>query len=173
MVTVKCGYLLGPYGDEIMIPKDVPFDVRTQCPAPPEPADGSDPWCQEPKQPPPKGDLHIAVRYAEKKDRMVRVPAGGCSCDVDGCEFTRWTDWYDICVIDHCPDSHLNPPKWEDMFHGLAPDCAACPPEPWVVIARVAVDEAGKVTVNQCACRRQVASFAGFWWQCQNSTDHT
>jgi hypothetical protein len=173
MVTVKCGYLISPYGDEIMIPHDIPFDVRTQCAMPPDPPDGSDPWCQEPKQPPPAGDTFIAVRYKEKKDRLVRAPAGGCSCEVDGCEFTRWTDGYEICVIDHCPDSHINPPKFEDLFQGHAPDCAACPTEPWVVIAKVTVDDAGKVTVSQCACRRQIASLAGFWWACQNSDNNT
>jgi hypothetical protein len=170
MVTVKCGALISPEGDDITIPRDVGFDVRRQCTAPPETQDASDPWCKDPTPPPPKGALHIAVRYLQKKDRLVRVPAGGCSCDVDGCEFTRWTDWYEICVIDHCPDSHLNPPKFQDLFppHGAAPPCPPCPTEPWVVIAKVTVDDAGKVTVNQCACRRQVTSFAGLWWSCQN-----
>lgn len=168
-VTVKSGYLLGPYGDEIVIASDIDFDVRVRCATPfTDPTDGSDPDCPQPPQPPPSSEMHVAVRYQEKKDRMVRVPATGCSCDENGCEFSRWTDCYEICIIDHCPESHTNPPQFSQLFQGHAPDCPACPTEPWVVIATVQVDDVGKVTVDQCGCRRQVGSLAGFWWTCEN-----
>ena len=43
-----------------------------------------------------------------------------------------------------------------------------CPPEPWVVLACVKVDDEGNVTViNHCKCRRMVVSFADLWWRCE------
>jgi hypothetical protein len=167
MVIVKKGYVLGPYGDEICIEKDQCVDVRNLCQSsqPATPLDQG--CCTEAAQPlPPRSPLFVAIRYVENPARLVRVPLGGCGCEASSCEYTRYTDGYEICILDHCPDSHRNPPNLEQVIHGEAPDCPDCPNEPWVVLSQFAVDEKGAVTLQECACRRQAISFASFWWSC-------
>ena len=167
-VIVKAGFVLGPYGDEIFIESDQCVDVRKLC-VPPESQDDE---CQE-AQPAPvdTDDQWLAIRYVEKKTRLVKVPLGGCGCEDSSCEHTRFQDHYEICVIDHCPESHQNPPPPPMFGRGEgnnpeAPDCPECQEEPWVVLSGFTVDEAGKVTLSQCDCRRQVLAFGDFWWAC-------
>jgi hypothetical protein len=167
MVIVKKGYILGPYGDEICIEKDQCIDVRKLCQSsqPGTPLD--DGCCTEAAPPlPPGSALFVAIRYVENRTRLVRVPLGGCGCEASSCEYTRYTDGYEICVLDHCPDSHKHPPKLQQVIEGEPPDCPDCPTEPWVVLSQFTVDEKGKVALQECACRRQVISFANFWWSC-------
>jgi hypothetical protein len=170
-VIVKAGFVLGPYGDEIFIESDQCVDVRKRC-VPPESPDDEE--CLE-AQPAPADvdteDQWLAIRYLEKKTRLVKVPLGGCGCEDSSCEHTRFQDHYEICVIDHCPESHQNPPGRSSLGGGPgnsseAPDCPECQEEPWVVLSGFTVDEAGKVTLSQCDCRRQVLAFGDFWWAC-------
>lgn len=165
-VIVKSGYILGPYGDEISIEKDQCVDVRTKCvtgePHPPM----DDCGCTEAMPtPPPGATLFVAIRYVEHKTRLLRVPLGGCGCETSACEFSRYRDGYEICVLDHCPDSHKTPPPIG--FTGPPPACPECPTEPWVVLSAFTVNDSGAVTLQECACRRHVASFGNFWWKCQ------
>lgn len=165
-VAINPGYLITPCGDDICLEKQVCFDVRKLCEAP---STSTDPCgCQDTSTAPPtvSGTIYIAVRYKEVKSRPVSAPANGCSCNDSGCEFSRWCDAYEICTLTECPASHQNPPSFEQMFHGPAPDCPAKPADNWVVLGSVQVNGSA-VTVNGgCTCRRQVASFAGFWWTC-------
>ena len=169
-VIVKAGYVLGPYGDEIFIETDQCVDVRTRCVTPETPDDEE---CIEAQPAPPQGeteDQWLAIRYVEKKTRLVKVPLGGCGCEDSSCEHTRFQDYYEICVIDHCPDSHLNPPDLpkfgDEQSSPEAPDCPVCQEEPWVVLSAFTVDAEGTVTLSQCDCRRQVLAFGDFWWAC-------
>lgn len=171
-VVVQRGYILGPYGDEILIERDVCFDLRTRCAAGAsgdacgEPAD---PWCADTwPEPQPAGPRFVAVRYKEMMSRPVRLQPAGCGCDDAQCEYSRWRDGYEICVLDRCPDSHASPPAF-DTFGKPAhiPDCPDCPSEPWVVLATVVVNENGEVqSIDNCSCRRMVFSLAPFWWRC-------
>jgi len=169
-VIVKAGYVLGPYGDEIFIETDQCVDVRKRCVTPETPDDEE---CLEAHPAPTQGeaeDQWLAIRYVEKKTRLVKVPLGGCGCEDSSCEHTRFQDYYEICVIDHCPESHQNPPdppKFGDQqSKPEAPACPECQEEPWVVLSTFTVDAEGTVTLSQCACRRQVLTFADFWWTC-------
>jgi hypothetical protein len=168
-VIVKGGYVLGPYGDEIFIETDQCVDVRKRCVTPDTPDDEE---CIEAHPAPVQSDNDdqwLAIRYVEKKTRLVKVPLGGCGCDDSTCEHTRFQDCYEICVIDHCPESHTNPPPPPDLGgqqRPEAPDCPECQEEPWVVLSAFTVNEEGKVTLSQCACRRQVLAFGDFWWSC-------
>jgi hypothetical protein len=88
------------------------------------------------------------------------------------CEYSRWQDGYEICVLDGpCPASHLNPPSLDGIGKPHAiPDCPPCPTDPWVVLATVTVDAKGVVTnIDNCSCRRMVLSFAPYWWNCNDS----
>ncbi|XXT18838.1 hypothetical protein WME94_52285 [Sorangium sp. So ce429] len=170
MILVKSGYILGPYGDEIWIERDVCLDVRTRCFSAEFSEDPCDPCADDPSQQDlPEGTLHIAVRYQELKSRPVRVQPVGCGCDDSPCEYSRWRDGYEICVLDDCPESHTETPP--DFFPGGReadlPDLPPLPSDPWVVLGTVDVDAQGNVSnPRHCDCRRQVRSFAHFWWRC-------
>lgn len=177
-VIVKTGYVLGPYGDEIFIEADQCVDVRKRC-VMPEPQDDDE--CME-AQPSSRDEDEtagwIAIRYVENKTRPIRVPLGGCGCEDNACEFSRLTDDYQLCVIDHCPDSHMNPPmpmlmggRSADAMGDAPPQCPECETEPWVVLSAFTVDAAGKVELHECDCRRQAVSFSDYWWSC-NMMEH-
>ena len=168
-VRVSSGYILGPYGDEILIDREQIVDLRTcgQSGAAGEHGDPPDPWCADVYVQRDPGRLYVAVRYQEMKSRPVRVQPAGCGCDDTQCEYSRCRDGYEICVLTDCPPSHENPPAFDDLFRGALPDCPDCPTDPWVVLARVEVDANGTITeINNCACRRLVVSFASSWWKC-------
>ncbi|HJQ85651.1 MAG TPA: hypothetical protein VKA21_16300 [Candidatus Binatia bacterium] len=170
-VLVTAGYVLGPYGDEIVIERDRCFDLRVRCVtgSAEEPCgEAVDPWCSDvyvkPETPP---ELFVAVRYKQVMTRPVRVQPAGCGCDETQCEYSRWADGYEICVLDECRDRDATPPPVTDAAGGPNPDCPGCPEDPWVVLARVVVDEHGVVqTIDNCYCRRLVVSAARLWWRC-------
>ena len=174
-VRVEPGYILGPYGDEIIIDCARVFDVRTKgVLATTGEACGEvlDPWCAEVHTKCPPECVYIAVRYQEVRCRPVRVQPIGCGCDDTQCEYSRLRDGYEITALLDCPPSHkgspsipyLWPPVHEcpetgqkknkvathegqrDMTVCL-PDCPPCPSDPWVVLAKVCVDQAGEITL--------------------------
>lgn len=172
-VIVRPGYILGPYGDEIMIDCDRTLDLRTMCltgvtgdPC----VEPADPWCSEVFVKRERGPLYVAVKYKEIMARPVRVQPIGCGCDETQCEYSRVCDGYEVCVLTECPESHKNPPKLdlEELANkGSIPQCPPCPSEPWVVLAKVEVDENGMIKkIDNCECRRMVISFGHFWWKC-------
>jgi hypothetical protein len=180
-VVVEPGYILGPYGDEIVIDRKRVIPLRT---AGVSGATGDsnmetvDPWCSEVYVPRSlTGDLFVAVRYRECQARPVRVQPVGCSCEDNPCEYSRLQDGYEISVLDHCPEGEIPDPRsistTEEILSYLqsiglmsGPDipcttCLPCPPEPWVVLAKVTVDNDGVITqIDNCECRRRVISFA-------------
>jgi hypothetical protein len=184
-VTVQQGYILGPYGDEIVIDCARQYDLRTgstsgavgdPCLQPP------DPWCSDVYVPRDAKDcLYIAVRYREFLSRPVRVPLIGCGCEESQCEYSRVRDGYEISAIEECPASHRcnDPAKtptvprnafidWQARM-GFLRDCPSCPSEPWVVLARVCFESDGTITlIDNCDCRRIVVSFADYWWSCSD-----
>jgi hypothetical protein len=179
-VVVQKGYILGPYGDEIVIDHDLCFDLRTRCmvaasggDACSEVAGTVDPLCPDQEPAPRKANIpyYIAVRYKEMPSRPVRVQPVGCGCDDTQCEFSRWRDGYEICVLDHCPGSDTAPPELSRLARPQGiPDCPACPTDPWVVLAQVTADDKGNITkIDNCVCRRMVLSLAPFWWRCDEA----
>jgi hypothetical protein len=173
-VVIKPGYILGPYGDEIMIDCARCFDLRTRCitgMTGESCVERVDPWCSEVyRKPESSGELFVAVRYKEAMTRPVRVHPAGCGCDETQCDYSRWHDGYEICVLDKCPDSHLGDPPSFDLRRGDGvPACPECPSEPWVVLAKVKVDDNGIIdSIDHCHCRRTVISFAHYWWRCKS-----
>lgn len=161
MAIVKSGYILGPYGDEIYIETDQCVDVRVPCVPPPAGGNG----CQEAQLTlPSNATQYVAVQYKEIQTNLIRVPLGGCGCDDSACEYSRFRDGYQICILDHCPNTA--DPKPINLGTGVPPDCPPCPAEPWVVLAAFTVDANGVVTIQECNCRRQALGFGSFWWRC-------
>lgn len=169
-VQVQPGYILGPYGDEIVLDCNRTVDLRTNgvsgttgdpC------IDVPDPWCSQVTVPRTTGTLYIAIKYKQSMTRPVRVQPIGCGCDDNTCECSRWHDGYEIGILTCCPDASQKPPSRDNLFKGDVPTCPDCPPQPWVVLAAVQVESDGTISsIDNCACRRLVASLAGFWWQC-------
>lgn len=169
-VKVTPGYLLGPYGDDIVIGGEVTVDVRgggVTCTAGQEPAATGDPWCSRVCMPREPGPVVVAVRYRECLTRPVRVQPAGCGCSGEQCEYSRLRDGYEIGILDCCPESHRGEPPDIEPGEGPIPECPPCPDDPWVALAVVELDEDGIVgQPDNCKCRRLVVSLAPYWWRC-------
>ena len=189
-ITVKPGYVLGPYGDEIVIDCARTWDVRTGGPSGvtgEPPLDGPDPWCSVIVQE-QEGPVYIAVKYKEILTRPVRVAPVGCGCDENQCVYSRWRDGYELGALAEPPESHIPPPgsggsqQYATTSTGQSytetpaagssttcPQCAPCPSDPWVVLARVEfADDGTIVSISNCGYRRIVVSHASEWRTCQD-----
>jgi hypothetical protein len=172
-VIIRPGYILGPCGDEIVLDRDICFDVRTRCLT----AVTGDP-CEEVAsvsgcggsggRQVREGIWLIAVRYKEFPSSPVRVYQAGCGCDDAHCEYSRWRDGYEICVLPPpCPESHQNAPPISLPAPAPVTVCLQPPADPWVILARVVVTAQGVVSeIDNCGCRRVVLSAAPFWTRC-------
>ena len=174
MVTVTSGYVLGPYGDEIILDCCRAIDVRigattgvTGDPC----VQASDPWCTDVYQPrTANAPLYIAVKYKECRSRPVRVQPMGCGCNDNTCEYSRLQDGYEIGVLTSCPDGDTPPPNLDQLGQTGTPDCPPCPSEPWVVLAQVVVGADGTIlSIDNCKCRRIVISFGNYWFGCNSN----
>jgi hypothetical protein len=180
-VQVQSGYILGPYGDEILLDCTRTVDVRTQgvsgisgdpC------LDLPDPWCTDVFTPPTTTNqttYYIAVKYLQSMTRPVRVQPVGCGCNDSSCEYSRWHDGYQIGVLDNCPDCNVTdanttPPAFADLVKGGASACPGCDCGPWVGLAAVTVNADGSIAqIDNCSCRRHVLSFSTFCWKCTDT----
>jgi hypothetical protein len=177
-VIIEPGYILGPWGDEIVIDREVTVDLCKQgtgerlgcC------GEASDPWCADPRAECPDGTLYLAVRYAECQSRPVRGSAGacGCGCDDDTCEYSRIRDSFAVKVLRELPSSY-DPKFQQPPLSALSPcqrggarSCPPCPSEPWVIVADIAVGSDCRVRAIDCfRHRRMVLSFAEFFLTCR------
>jgi hypothetical protein len=169
VVQVQPGYVLGPYGDEIVIGAGCEVSLQGNVVGGGD--DPDDPWCTDVYVAQPDGPRYVAVRYREIKVRPVRAQPAGCGCDETSCEYSRFRDGYEFGVLDACPPSHR--PSVTTDGNGVKgnPPCPDVPDSPWVVLAEVTLDDDGTVTtIDNCACRRIVASARDSWYSC-GSTD--
>jgi hypothetical protein len=118
-VDVNVGYLLGPYGDEILIDEVVTVDLSARN------ADGDatngcvppDPWCAEVKVAPTANQpVYLAIAYAEFPCSPVQVATSGCGCGCEetACEYSRLRDSYRIRILDTLPETYpavMTPPS--------------------------------------------------------------
>lgn len=177
-VTIEPGYILGPYGDEIVIPSQQSVDVCKQN------IDGNtfsgcgdlvDPWCKDVRATRQSGQTYyLAIRYDECRCRPVSVPSGVCGCSDGGCEYTRVRDSYVIQVLDALPSTYQDAktPAPSGLFRcdartGGRP-CPPCPTDPWVILADMTLATDGTLATLDCyAHRRYVASLADFFFTCR------
>lgn len=181
-VIVEPGYVLGPFGDEIVIDQEVTVDLCKEsldgnavspC------GDALDPWCSNVRVNRRAGQvLYVAVKYAECQSRPVRAQANGCGCNEQDCEYSRVRDSFAIKVLTSLPSSYSDPmpqPDSEGIIRcavdangqPIPPACPPCPTEPWVILADVVLNGDDGVQINCAAHRRYVASFANFYYLCQ------
>jgi hypothetical protein len=165
-IIVRPGHILGPYGDEVVIFKDLCFDLRTRCL---EAVAMGENLCADTWQPPPAEAqtspvaCYVAVRYVQVQTRPVRIKAASCGCADDQCESSRWRDSYQICVLDTLPASHTVVAKATD--EKTPPPCPLAPSDPWVVLGAVTLNTEGVVLeIAYNEVRRQLISFAESSW---------
>ena len=179
-VKIGRGYILGPYGDEIMIDCERTVDLRTRgvTGVTGEPClDVPDPWCTQVfVLPPEESTVYVAIKYKQCKARPVRVQPVGCGCDDTACEYSRWQDGYEIGVLPECPSCNTGPAPFnpcshppfidlEDMCNSS--DCPDCSCGPWVGLASVTIDPDGTIkAIDNCSCRRMAVSLSTLWWVC-------
>ena len=178
-VIVEAGYVLGPWGDEIVIPHNVRVDLCKQD------LDGNavspcgsdtDPWCTDVRVDRPSDEpLYLAVKYAECDSRPVRVTGCGCGCDDSECEYSRTRDSYAIRVLTELPKSHARLSAVGSLYGllwgftcvgGRGRTCPPCPDEPWVILADITLADGQVADVDCFAHRRYVASGALYYFQC-------
>jgi hypothetical protein len=148
-VSVRPGYALGPWGDEICVEETAPLDL-TDC-TQPTPADyppggiGAEPAgaAQE---------LLVQIRYVECESRPVARLADDSAGDAPVWEYSRLRDSFALrCIVKPVPTAGDKQP---------APDSkvSACPPSPmdeWIVLAEV---QAGATLVIKNDVRKVVAN---------------
>jgi len=191
-VQVQTGYILGPYGDEIILDCARTVDLRTSgvSGVTGEPClDAPDPWCTQVYTAPPATvtTLYIAVQYKQSMMRPVRVQPVGCGCSDSTCEYSRWHDGYEIGVLQSCPCccqpatlsqtlvNTYGPPPYTNnpvlLASTMNPACPDCSCGPWVGLAKVTFDQSGNIqTIDNCACRRIVASLSQATRSCTGAT---
>ncbi len=174
-LVVESGYILGPYGDEIVIPDDVSFNACKQdldgnaysaCGEP------SDPWCRDVRaERRPNQVYYLAVRYDECRSRPVTAHAGECGCSEPGCEYSRIRDSFTLKLLSELPESYrdMRMPNVTNLFRcSDGRPCPPCPDDPWVILADLTMGADGAVEVIDCyAHRRYVVSFTGFYFMCR------
>jgi hypothetical protein len=179
-IIVEPGYILGPYGDEILIDREVTVNLCREgldgnavgpC------GDALDPWCSDVRVERRAGQtLYVAVRYAECQARPVRVHPGGCGCEETDCEYSRIRDSFAIKVLTRLPSSYSDPMPQPDIDgvtrcaksgDVVGRPCPPCPTEPWVILADVVLSAKGEIDSIDCfAHRRYVVSFAEYYYLC-------
>ncbi|GCD96718.1 hypothetical protein [Embleya hyalina] len=175
LLDVSAGYVLGPYGDEIVIEHPLRVDVRDAlpggtegCPPP------TDPWCAPVRRRREPGrTYYLAVRYDECL--TAPVAAAGCGCEDTACEYSRVREGFVLGVLDTLPPAYLE--GIDDTLQettgcssritgiGTRP-CPSCPTDPWVVLADFTASADGRLTVDPLYNRRFAASFGGFGFYC-------
>src|SRR4051794_7259956 len=174
--VVAPGYILGPYGDEILIDQATTIDVCRQGSVSSLDCGDVDVWCGDPPRVRDGATVFLAVRYVERLTRQVRVAGCGCGCDGDECEYTRTRDGFELKVLTELPTSYRQKvtqrnsvqAAWSCGDDGAAgrAACPECPSEPWVILCDLVVSGGTIVETNCSAHRRYVASFANFGFVC-------
>jgi hypothetical protein len=183
-VIVEPGYVLGPYGDEIVIDDEITIDL---CREDPDgnaisPCGDVDPWCSDVRISRRAGQpLYLAVRYAECQTRPVRVMPAGCGCDEAECEYSRIRDSFALKVLTELPPTYNPMPNTDIESAVYCTDpasyrrhCPPCPDDPWVILATIALNangEIGEESIDCMAYRRYVVSFAETYIRCGQQPD--
>jgi hypothetical protein len=179
-VLVEPGYLLGPFGDDIVVGAEVEVNVCNEGPngSSVTSCEDVDRWCTDLPAPRRPGQpLYLAIKYDECNARPVRVQPGGCGCDESACEYSRVRDGYQIKLLTQLPPAFVDmkPPKFED-FLKCPPDkdacgrgCPPCPDEPWIILADIHLkaDGTGVDHIDCWTHRRYVLSLAEFYYMCE------
>jgi hypothetical protein len=170
VVEVTPGYVLGPYGDEILVTDDVRLDVAKQSSLVALDCVPADPWCADPPRLRDGEPGYLAIRHVERDTRPVRVPSCGCGCDESACEYSRIRDGFELAVLTELPATYRTMQKvpLDDVTSckNGPRTCPPCPSDPWVILADVTVSGGTVDVVQPDPHRRYVASYADYWFDC-------
>jgi hypothetical protein len=153
-VRVCPGYLLTPPGDEVSIPLPMTFDIAGCTLSAGDPCAFARPCPPISRRALVDRRLYLAVRYVECESQPARLPGDRCGCG-DGaagsgcgvrCEFSRIQDGYELCCLSELPSTHTAAaPNCQALCQGtLLPFDAATVTDPWVVLATIALPDAGE-----------------------------
>jgi len=166
-VQIAAGLALGPYGDEVYVPKTVFLDLA-RCGA----GTTTDPCAPNQLQRPGSitsaGPVFIAIKYAECVARPVQVLPSGCACDASACEYSRIRDSFQIECLTELPASHQSDETSLSLCDYIATQqlmpFLSSPTDAWVVLTRVDLpsDSTAALTAAQINnfVRRQLYSTA-------------
>jgi hypothetical protein len=171
--TVAPGYILGPYGDEIIIDKATTLDVCSQDSVTGFDCASPDVWCGDVPTIREDATAYLAVRYVERTTRPVRVPGCGCGCDEGECEYSRTRDSFELKVLTQLPESYRMrrgaENEWDATMSCTGGTtrgfCPPCPADPWVILCDLTLS-GGEVSVTCPPHRRYVVSFANYSFFC-------
>lgn len=139
-VHIDAGLALGPYGDEVHVPKAMFLDLA-RCGA----GTTTDPCApnrlQRPGSATSESPVFIAIKYAECVARPVQVLPSGCACDESACEYSRIRDSFQIECLSELPASHQSDETSLSLCDYIATQqlmpFLSSPTDAWVVLARV------------------------------------
>lgn len=132
LLRIKPGYAISPLGDDIFVDQVVELRmVDLDLPS----------------------SGYVAIRYTECATKPVRMMPDTCACDETACEYSRIQDGFQIDFLAKLPDTHkpeIAPSgsaraKCLSMRRSLnclpQPNCNQLPNNPWVVLAKVEVND--------------------------------
>jgi hypothetical protein len=162
-VVVAPGYVLGPFGDEILIDTEVSIDVCKRDTGGTLDCIDPDPWCGDVTRVEDDAPRYLAVRHVERSTRPVRVPGCTCGCDEGECEYSRTRDGFELRVLNVLPTSYTKDPvDWDDTYlAGQGRPCEPCPDSPWVILAELQISD-GRIERLSVNHRRYVISNGGY-----------
>jgi hypothetical protein len=147
-ISISPGYALDPYGNEIYIPTDSPFNL---APFVSTSKEDCKPCIQESVSlsSSEKAVFNLVVRYVECACRPVRVMPESCGCDEAACEYSRIQESYKIdCQPIKATEIKkvIKSPATQDEIRPIrrkqaqSLTCSPNPSDPWVVLAGITVD---------------------------------
>jgi hypothetical protein len=138
-VVICPGYVITPFGDEIMIGSPAVFDLATCMVSSDDPCAFAAPCPPVTSSTPLRSLIYLAVCYKECEVRPVRIAPGGCSCDEAQCDYSRFRDAYEFSCLDKKPTFPADPTCEELCQGGILP-CPPCPPTNCVVLATIRLE---------------------------------
>ncbi|MEU4219150.1 hypothetical protein [Actinoplanes sp. NPDC026623] len=150
-VRICAGYLLTPQGDAVSIRAEVLFDLADCFLQSKDPCAFARPCPPVTRRTLEQNTVYLAVRFVECQSRPVRTAPAGCSCDEDGCEYSRIRDAYEFCCLAELPETHKQPaPDCGTLLtHPRLVPCPGCPQDPWVVLATIELPESPRTAIEQ------------------------
>ena len=147
-IVICPGYALGPGGDEIFVGQKVDLDLATCLSEATECSPCDKPVPSAPKSLTAESKyIYIVIKYTECLTRPQRVLPAGCGCDESACEYSRIRDSFKITCLPELSEAYIAYIDAEESNSKLR-ICPPCPPEPWLVLAKVimpAVSDSSKI----------------------------
>ena len=122
-VLVCPGYAIGPYGDEIFVPRRAPLDICDSV------------WLRTVILRRPAPIAYVAIRYAEFATRPAPTNPPSCGCHDPMYVPSRIRDDFKVDVLWSLPERGVPDPF--DPCSDSEPRCPKCPESPYVILASV------------------------------------